>query len=66
MLAFFLAGTEPTLPIFIYSQVRFPNRLPEVLALSSCILIISFLLVYISLKLRRANVDEGLPVAGQV
>lgn len=66
MLAFFLAGTEPTLPIFIYSQVRFPNRLPEVLALSSCILIISFVLVYISLKLRRANVDEGLPVAGQV
>ena len=24
IMAFFLAGTEPTLPIFIYSQLRFP------------------------------------------
>ncbi len=53
MFAFFLAGTKPTLPIYIYSQVRFPNRLPNVLALSSAILIISFFLVYIAMRLRK-------------
>jgi spermidine/putrescine transport system permease protein len=58
MFAFFLAGTKPTLPIYIYSQVRFPNRLPNVLALSSAILIISFFLVYIALRLRKPETKK--------
>jgi spermidine/putrescine transport system permease protein len=32
IMAFFLAGTEPTLPIYIYNQLRFPQKLPPVLA----------------------------------
>ena len=36
IMAFFLAGTEPTLPIFMYSQLRFPAKLPGVLALGAC------------------------------
>ena len=28
VLAFFLSGTDPTLPIFIYSTLRFPARFP--------------------------------------
>ncbi len=56
ILAFFLAGTEPTLPIFMYSQLRFPDRLPSVLALGACILVISFIVVYFSQwSLRRKN-----------
>jgi spermidine/putrescine transport system permease protein len=58
MFAFFLAGTKPTLPIYIYSQVRFPNRLPNVLALSSAILIISFFLVYIAMRLRKPETKK--------
>src|SRR5581483_4598768 len=38
LLAFFLSGDEPTLPIYIWSQLRFPQKLPGVLALGSCIL----------------------------
>ncbi len=52
IMAFFLAGTEPTLPIFIYSQLRFPQRLPGVLALGACILVVSFAVVFFSQWLR--------------
>ena len=33
LLAFFLSGTEATLPVYIWGQLRFPGRLPMVLAL---------------------------------
>ncbi len=57
LLAFFLAGNETTLPIFIYSQLRFPNRLPSVLALGTCILVVSFIVVTFSEWLRRRGVQ---------
>lgn len=63
LLAFFLAGNETTLPIFIYSQLRFPNRLPSVLSLGTCILLVSFIVVTFSEWLRRRGVqgkDTGL------
>lgn len=41
VLAFFLSGTEPTLPVYIWSQVRFPGKLPSVLALGSILIIVS-------------------------
>ncbi len=53
IMAFFLAGTDPTLPIFIWSQLRFPVRLPSVLALGACILAASFVLVFIAQWLAR-------------
>ena len=53
ILAFFLAGTEPTLPIYMWSQLRFPAQLPPVLALGSIILLASFVLVYFAEWFRR-------------
>jgi spermidine/putrescine transport system permease protein len=53
IMAFFLAGTDPTLPIYIWSQLRFPLRLPGVLALGACILVGSFVLVFVALWLAR-------------
>ena len=61
IMAFFLAGTEPTLPIFIYSQLRFPQKLPGVLALGACILVLSFIVVFFSQWLRRRG---GADTAG--
>lgn len=58
IMAFFLAGTEPTLPIFIYSQLRFPQKLPGVLALGALILVVSFVVVFVSQWLRRRGADE--------
>ena len=53
VLAFFLSGTQPTLPVFLYGQLRFPNKLPSMLALGSVILIVSTLLVILSEIIRR-------------
>jgi spermidine/putrescine transport system permease protein len=53
LLAFFLAGTDQTLPVFMYSQLRFPKKLPEVLALGACIIAASIVLLVIAELLRR-------------
>lgn len=45
IMAFFLSGTDPTLPIYIWGQLRFPQKLPPVLALASIILVISVIVV---------------------
>ncbi|MDH3688100.1 MAG: ABC transporter permease [Gammaproteobacteria bacterium] len=57
VLAFFLSGTDVTLPVFIWSQLRFPNRLPAVLALGACILMASFVLVTFAEWFRRRGVQ---------
>lgn len=61
VLAFFLSGLEPTLPIFLYGQLRFPNRLPMTLALGTTILIISTFIVVFSELLRRRGVQSEKP-----
>jgi spermidine/putrescine transport system permease protein len=59
ILAFFLSGTDPTLPIFIWSQLRFPNRLPAVLALGATILVISFFVITFAEWVRRRGAQPG-------
>ncbi len=56
ILAFFLSGSEPTLPIYMWSQLRFPAQLPRVLALGSMILVVSFFLVYFAEWYRRRGI----------
>ncbi len=56
IMAFFLSGTDPTLPIYIWGQLRFPQRLPSVLALGSAILVVSFVVVFVSQWLRGRGV----------
>lgn len=53
IIAFFLAGTEQTLPLYIWSQLRFPKSLPIVMALGSAILAVSVILVALAEWLRR-------------
>lgn len=53
VIAFFLAGTDVTLPLYIWGQLRFPSRLPEILALGSCMLLGSLMLIIIGEVLRR-------------
>ncbi len=48
LLAYFLSGTEATLPVYIWSQLRFPDRLPMVLALGTLILAASVALVVLA------------------
>lgn len=53
IMAFFLSSTESTLPMYIWTQLRFPREFPTVLALSSVILLVSFILVFIALWIGR-------------
>ncbi|RWQ38589.1 MAG: ABC transporter permease [Mesorhizobium sp.] len=53
IIAFFLTGTEATLPIYIWGQLRFASKLPGVLALGTLLLAASFLLMTIAEILRR-------------
>ncbi len=59
ILAFFLSGTDPTLPVFIWSPLRFPARLPAVLALGASILVISFFVITFAEWVRRRGVQPG-------
>jgi spermidine/putrescine transport system permease protein len=52
-MAFFLSGAESTLPMYIWGQLRFPQDFPSLLALSTLILLVSFILVFTSLRLSR-------------
>jgi hypothetical protein len=53
----FLSGTDSTLPVFIWSMLRFPPKLPLVLALGACILAASFVMVTFSGWVRRCGVQ---------
>lgn len=55
IVAFFLVGNEPTLPIYIWTQLRFPTRLPSVMALGSLILLTSIVIATLAETLRRAS-----------
>lgn len=59
ILAFFLGGDQPTLPIYMWSQLRFPTKLPPVLALGSVILLASFFVVTFAELIRRRGVQKN-------
>ncbi|MEZ2331968.1 ABC transporter permease [Mesorhizobium sp. RCC_202] len=56
IVVFFLAGTEPTLPLYIWSQLRFPRSLPTVMALGTAILCVSFIIAGSAEILRHRGV----------
>ena len=52
-LALFLAGTQPTFPVYLFSQLRFANRLPVMIALAVLMMIGTLLLVFIAERFRQ-------------
>jgi len=54
-IASFLVGTQPTLPVYLYSQLRFPTRLPLVVALASILMVVSMIIVLSSDWLRHGG-----------
>tara|TARA_B100000287_G_scaffold406878_1_gene431750 strand:+ start:1096 stop:1893 length:798 start_codon:yes stop_codon:yes gene_type:complete len=53
IIAFFLTGTEVTLPVYIWSLFRFPKQLATVMALGTVLLIVSLILLSLSEYFRR-------------
>lgn len=58
VLAFFLGSDEPTLPLYMWSQLRFPEKLPPVLALGATIFIASFVMVTFAEWYRRRGIQS--------
>lgn len=55
IIAFFLSGTEPTLPVYIWGQLRFPQKIPSILALGTVLLVLSIGLLALSEFIRNKN-----------
>lgn len=61
IIAFFLTGTDVTLPVYIWSQLRFPSKLPSIMALGTILLIVTVaLLILAEMFRRRAARRRGL------
>ena len=56
VLAFFLSSIEQTLPVYIWSSLRFPSKLPPTLALGAAIFMASFIVVTFAEWIRRRGV----------
>jgi spermidine/putrescine transport system permease protein len=54
-IASFLVGTQPTLPVYLYSQLRFPTRLPLVVSLAAILMVGSMVIVLLAERLRRVG-----------
>jgi spermidine/putrescine transport system permease protein len=60
--ASFLIGTRPTFPIFLYSALRFPTQLPQVIAVAVIVLTVS-LVVIVAAELFRRRAEARLEAA---
>jgi spermidine/putrescine transport system permease protein len=54
-LALFLAGTQPTFPVYLFSQLRFANRLPIMIALAVLMMLGTLVLVFIAERVRSRD-----------
>ena len=59
IIAFFLAGNEPTLPTYIFSQLRFPKAIPMIMALGTVLVLLSVVLLAIAEYFRRRGVARA-------
>ncbi|MRX51096.1 ABC transporter permease subunit [Paracoccus sp. S-4012] len=53
IIAFFLAGNQPTLPTYIFSQLRFPASIPMIMALGTVLVLLSIVMLTIAEYFRR-------------
>ncbi len=63
LFALFLGGNKVTLPVYIWSQVRFPQTLPPVLALGAIIFMVSVVLIITAEWLRRMGGQQTKSIA---
>jgi spermidine/putrescine transport system permease protein len=54
-IASFLSGNQATWPVFLFGQLRVPSQLPQLVAVSSLILVVSLLLVLAAEITRRVS-----------
>ena len=60
--ASFVVGTQATFPIYLYSAMRFPSQLPQVIAVAVVVLLVS-LAVIVAAELWRRRAEARLEAA---
>ena len=53
IIAFFLTGSDPTLPVYIWSLLRFPRQIPVVMALGTILVLVSIAILCLAEWNRR-------------
>lgn len=53
IIAFFLTGAQPTLPVYIWGQLRFPQAIPVIMALGTILVGLSITLLTVAEVFRR-------------
>ncbi len=56
IIAFFLTGSNPTMPVYIWGLLRFPSSLPVIMALGTILVALSVVLLTIAEIFRRRGV----------
>ncbi|WP_045390243.1 ABC transporter permease [Falsirhodobacter sp. alg1] len=59
IIAFFLGGTQVTLPVYIFAQFRFPASVPVIMALGTILVALSVLLLTIAEYFRRRGITRS-------
>ena len=59
IIAFFLTGTEPTLPVYLWGQLRFPQKIPVVMALGTLLVLASVILLSFAEYSRRRGIARA-------
>ena len=61
--ASFVVGSQPTFPIYLYGALRFPSRLPEVIAVAVVVMVLSLLVIVVA-EVGRRVLERRLEAAG--
>jgi spermidine/putrescine transport system permease protein len=59
IIAFFLTGSNPTMPVYIWGLLRFPKSLPVIMALGTILVALSVVLLTIAEIFRRRGVRRA-------
>ena len=59
IMAFFLAGNENTLPVYIFGQFRFPQNVPVIMALGTMLVLLSIALLATAEYFRRRGIAKS-------
>jgi spermidine/putrescine transport system permease protein len=54
-IALFLAGSDPTFPVFLYGQLRFAQRLPMLIAMAVLLMLVTVALTLVAFRLRQRD-----------
>jgi len=59
IIAFFLTGSNPTMPVYIWGLLRFPQMLPAVMALGTILVLLSIVLLVVAEYYRHRGIAQA-------